>query len=129
MAAKSGSRWCTVVACILLLSCGAAEASYSANFFCTVGNERMNLDHSEYELPDKASYIVGVKELSEKQGVLDDLGETFDWKPQYEYATMSMFSGFLEQQQVQWLLQDDRIAYVECDGFVKVARKKDKELR
>jgi hypothetical protein len=47
----SGSRWCTVVACILLLSCGAAEASYSANFFCTVGNERMNLDHSEYELP------------------------------------------------------------------------------
>ena len=72
---------------------------------------------------------MGVKELSEKQGVLDDLGETFDWKPQYEYATMSMFSGFLGPEQVQWLLRDDRIAYVECDGFVKVARKKDKELR
>ena len=83
---------------------------------------------------DRASYIVGVKELSDKKGVLGDLVAHFDWKPQYEYATMSMFSGFLRPKEVQWLLQDGRIAYVECDGFVKVARKKgkkkeDKELR
>ncbi len=60
--------------------------------------------------------MVGVKEKAAKAGVLADLVEQFEWRPQYEYSTMSMFSGFLSPGQVDWLLQDSRIAYVECDG-------------
>jgi len=71
--------------------------------------------------------VVGVKEKAAKAGLLADLNDQFDWRPQYEYSSMSMFSGFLSPDQVQWLLQDTRTAYVECDGFVKVARKKGQE--
>ena len=99
------------------------EAEKNINVYC-------------FEMQDTASYIVGVKEKSSKAGVLEDLVGQFDWRPQYEYSTMSMFSGFLSPEQVTWLLSDERIAYVECDGFVKVAKKQlsqqeaaDKELR
>ena len=117
----------TLVALVLaLLSLLGPASAYSANFFCTVRNERMSLDFSDYDLPASASYIVGVKDLNSKASVLEDLAVEFDdWKPQYEYQSMSMFSGLLSPQQVSWLLHDDRIAYCECDGFVKVARKKD----
>mmetsp|Transcript_11169 Transcript_11169/g.28288 ORF Transcript_11169/g.28288 Transcript_11169/m.28288 type:complete len:163 (-) Transcript_11169:180-668(-) len=129
-------------ALLLLLSCvathassssdiqshrGAAQAGDSANFFCTLQNERVKMDLEDYDLPDQASYVVGVKEKAAKAGLLADLNDQFDWRPQYEYSSMSMFSGFLSPDQVQWLLQDTRTAYVECDGFVKVARKKGQE--
>ncbi|QDZ19313.1 inhibitor I9 domain-containing protein [Chloropicon primus] len=122
---------CAAVAVIAICSCLASANAYPSSFFCTLGNERMKLDVDDYDLPEAASYIVGVKDVGDKPGLLGELEETFDgWKPRYEYATMSMFSGSLSPQQVSWLLGDDRVAYVECDGFVKMARRKksDKEL-
>eukprot|EP00215_Chloropicon_roscoffensis_P004179 CAMPEP_0198471894 /NCGR_PEP_ID=MMETSP1456-20131121/26711_1 /TAXON_ID=1461544 ORGANISM="Unidentified sp., Strain RCC1871" /NCGR_SAMPLE_ID=MMETSP1456 /ASSEMBLY_ACC=CAM_ASM_001119 /LENGTH=94 /DNA_ID=CAMNT_0044198491 /DNA_START=174 /DNA_END=458 /DNA_ORIENTATION=- len=94
-----------------------------------MGNERMKLDVGDYDLPPEATYIVGVKELSSKGDLLHAMAVAHGgWSPRYEYATMSMFSGSLSPDQVDWLLRDDRVAYVECDGFVKVARKRRGEL-
>ena len=45
------------------------------------------------------------------------------WRPRYEYTSMSMFAGELDASAVQFLLDDDRVAYVECDGHVKIARR------
>lgn len=80
--------------------------------------QRMKLPLEEYNLPDTATYIVGVKDIKEKAALLTDLSAASSepWKPTYEYSTMSMFAGPLNPSQVEWLLKDDRIAYVECDG-------------
>mmetsp|Transcript_11627 Transcript_11627/g.35368 ORF Transcript_11627/g.35368 Transcript_11627/m.35368 type:complete len:144 (-) Transcript_11627:1808-2239(-) len=108
---------------------GAHAQTHSSNFYCTMGNERMKLDVGDYDLPPEATYIVGVKELSSKGDLLHAMAVAHGgWSPRYEYATMSMFSGSLSPDQVDWLLRDDRVAYVECDGFVKVARKRRGEL-
>ena len=79
--------------------------------------ERREIDLKEYNIPSDGSYIVGVKKFGDKQDLLFELSDSFEgWKPTYDYSAMSMFAGSLSGEQVAWLTEDARVAYVECDG-------------
>jgi len=111
---------------LLALFCLVGTAMGAATFQCD--GMSLNAEQLEdYEVAPGATYIVSVKDLADLNDVVESFKSAYKTDPEV-LSSMGMFIAKLSQEQISWLLMNEKVGFVECDGVVSIAAKKAKDL-
>ena len=107
---------------LLLLLASVLHHAYAQQLHCGRSTYSAS-DLPSLELPDEGSYIAQVRQAEDRAAVIQDValsGEVNTPK-----VLKKMFMGKLTLEQLTHLMHDNRVDFVECDGVVNIAKKRE----
>eukprot|EP00959_Pyramimonas_sp_CCMP1952_P469901 9495753-Pyramimonas_sp.AAC.1 len=82
----------------------------------------------DYEVADGAMYMVVTEEVSDLDDVVTSFTNAYNTVPSAVMKALGMFAAKLNQEQIFWLLKNEKVKFVEPDGVVTIFEKKARDL-